>query len=124
MVATITDADQVGEFSHDIEVSSLATSQSLVFDGFSSANSNIGTGSLAFQFGTWSGSSFTANGTSQTVNITTGNDTLEGIAASINDADMGVTASVVQKSDSNYALVIRSSTASTTRCGSRQYPMM
>ena len=110
VVATITNADQAGEFSHDIEVSSLATSQTLSFDGFSSASANIGTGSLAFQFGTWSGSSFTANGTSQTVNITTGNDTLEGIAASINDADMGVTASVVQKSDNNYALVIRSST--------------
>ena len=110
VVATITDADQAGEFSHDIEVSSLATSQTLAFDGFSSASANIGTGSLAFQFGTWSGSSFTGNGTSQTVNITTGNDTLEGIAASINDSDMGVTASVVQKSDNDFALVIRSST--------------
>ena len=110
VVATITDADQAGEFSHDIEVSSLATSQTLAFDGFSSASANIGTGSLAFQFGTWSGSSFTGNGTSQTVNITTGNDTLEGIAASINDANMGATASVVQKSDNDYALVIRSST--------------
>ena len=110
VVATITDADQAGEFSHDIEVSSLATSQTLSFDGFSSASTSIGTGSLAFEFGTWSGGSFTGNGTSQTINITIGNDTLEGIAASINDADMGVTASVVQKSNNNYALVIRSST--------------
>ena len=110
VVATITNADQAGEFSHDIEVSSLATSQTLSFDGFPSASANIGTGSLAFEFGTWSGGSFTGNGTSQPVTITTGNDTLEGIAASINDADMGVTASVVQKSDNDFALVIRSST--------------
>ena len=110
VVAAITDTDKAGEFSHDIEVSSLATSQTLSFDGFSSASANIGTGSLAFEFGTWSGSSFASNGTSQAVTITAGNDTLEGIAASINDADMGVTASVVQKSDNNYALVIRSST--------------
>ena len=110
VVASITDADQAGEFRHDIEVSSLATSQTLSFDGFTSASSSMGTGSLAFEFGTWSGGSFAANGTTGTVSITTGNDTLEGIAASINDAGMGVTASVVQKSDSNYALVIRSST--------------
>ena len=110
VVATITNADQAGEFSHEIAVNSLAKSQTLAFDGFSSASANIGTGSLAFEFGTWSGSTFTGNGTSQTVNITTGNDSLEGIAASINDADMGVTASVVQKSNNNYALVIRSST--------------
>ena len=110
VVATITNADQAGEFSHEIAVNSLAKSQTLAFDGFSSASANIGTGSLAFEFGTWSGSTFTGNGTSQTVNISTGNDSLEGIAASINDAQMGVTASVVQKSNNNYALVIRSST--------------
>ena len=110
VVATITDASQAAEFSHNIDVSSLATLQTIAFDGFSSASTNIGTGSLAFEFGTWSGSSFTSNGTNQTVNITTGNDTLEGIAASINDANMGVTASIVQKSENNYALVIRSST--------------
>ncbi len=110
VVASITDKDQASEFSHEIEVSSLAMSQTLEFDGFSSASSSIGTGSLAFAFGTWSGSSFTANGTTGTVTISSGSDTLEGIAASINDADLGVTASVVQKSSRNYALVVRSST--------------
>ena len=65
---------------------------------------------------TWSGGSFAANGTTGTVSVTTGNDTLEGIAAGINDAGMGVTASVVQKSDSNYALVIRPAPASTMPC--------
>ena len=110
VVATITDASQAAEFSHNIDVSSLATSQTIAFDGFSSASTNIGTGSLAFEFGTWSGSSFTSNGTNQTVNITTGNYTLECIAASINDANMGVTASIDQKSENNYSLVIRSST--------------
>ena len=59
VVAAITDTDKAGEFSHDIEVSSLATSQTLSF-GFSSASANIGTGSLAFEFRTWSGSSLPA----------------------------------------------------------------
>ena len=62
---------------------------------------------------------FTSNGTSQTVNITNGNDTLEGIAASINDAKMGATASVVQKSENDYALVIRSARARQRDAGSR-----
>ena len=110
VVASITDRDKAGEFSHSIEVNSLATGQTLAFDGFSSASTGIGSGTIGFAFGTWSGGSFTANGTTGTVAITDGNDTLEGIAASINDANLGVTASVVQKSTTDYALVLTSST--------------
>lgn len=108
--ASITDQGAASNFSHSLEVSSLATSQTLVFDGYSSADTALGTGSLAIAFGTWSGSSFTANGTSSTVAITSGNDTLEGIAAKVNDAAIGVTASVVMKSTGNYALVFQATT--------------
>ena len=102
-----------GEFSHEIAVNSLAKSQTLAFDGFKCQRqywhwiTGIRIRDMERQY-------FTGNGTSQTVNISTGNDLLEGIAASINDAQMGVTASVVQKSNNNYALVIRSRRASTT----------
>ena len=64
------------------------------------------------------GSAFSANGTTGTVNITTGNDTLDGIAASINDASIGVSASVVQKTSTNYALVIRLQLVLAMRCRS------
>ena len=37
-----------------------------------------------------------------------GSDTLETVAATINDANIGVTASVVKKTESNYALVLHS----------------
>ena len=40
--------------------------------------------------------------------IEDGSDTLEAVAATINDADIGVTASVVKKTESNYALVLHS----------------
>ena len=43
------------------------------------------------------------------MSVTNGNDTLDGIAAQINDASIGVTASVVKEADSQYALVIQSS---------------
>ena len=105
--ATITNPDIADKFSHKLEVNSLATSQTLVFDGYSSASTTLGTGTLSFSFGTWSGSSFTANGTTKTATVASGNGTLEGIADSINDANIGVTASVIKKTATNYALVIQ-----------------
>ena len=106
--ATLKDSGVASNFSHALEVSSLATSQTLVFDGFANANAALGAGSLAFSAGTWSGGSFTGNGTTNTVTIENGSDTLEAVAATINDAAIGVTASVVKKTESNYALVLHS----------------
>ena len=50
---TITDKALVTEQQISLEVSQLARSQSLVFDGFTSASDNVGTGSLNFEFGTF-----------------------------------------------------------------------
>lgn len=109
VTASITDADNAAAFSHDIEVTSLATSQVLAFSDFTSADQSIGTGTLSFTFGTWTGSSFASSGTTSNVTISSGNGTLEGIAASINDADIGVTASVVKEKDDSYYLMLKSS---------------
>ena len=106
--ATISDSSLVNEFSHSISVDALATGQTLVFDGFSSPTDTLGSGTLTFSFGTWSGGSFTANGTSSSVSITDGNESLEAIAASINDADIDVTASVIETSTEAYSLLLRS----------------
>ena len=108
VTATLNDTGAASAFSHDVEVSSLAKSQTLVFDGFASADASLGAGSLTFSTGTWNSGSFTANGTTNTVTIADGSDTLETVAATINDADIGVTASVVKKTESNYALVLHS----------------
>lgn len=108
VTAAITNPALASSFSNEINVTSLAKRQTLAFSGFSSPTTSIGTGTLSFSFGTWNSGSFTANGTSSSVSITTGNDTLDGIAAKINDANMGVTASVIKENESQYALAITS----------------
>ena len=108
VTASITNPDNAGAFSHDISVTSLATAQVLAFPDFTSADQSIGTGTLSFTFGTWTGGSFTSNGTTNNVTISSGNGTLEGIAASINDATIGVTASIVKEKDDSYYLMLKS----------------
>ena len=108
VTASITNPDNAGAFSHDIAVTSLATAQVLAFPDFTSADQSIGTGTLSFTFGTWTGGSFTSNGTTNNVTISSGNGTLEGIAASINDATIGVTASIVKEKDDSYYLMLKS----------------
>ena len=108
VAASITNPDNASAFSHDIAVTSLATAQVLAFPDFTSADQSVGTGTLSFTFGTWTGSSFTSNGTTNNISISSGNGTLEGIAASINDAAIGVTASVVKKNDASYYLMLKS----------------
>ena len=108
----ITDSSLAAAFSHELEITSLAAAQTLVFDGYSAASAELGAGSLVFNFGTWSNGSFTANSdrTSSTVTIADGSDSIEEVAASINAAGIDVTASVLMLSDNNYALVLRSIT--------------
>ena len=108
VTASIANPDNASAFSHDIAVSSLAKAQVLAFPDFTSADQSIGTGTLSFTFGTWTGNSFASNGTTKSVTVSSGNGTLEGIAASINDASIGVTASVVKETDSSYYLMLKS----------------
>ena len=106
----ITDAGSASEFSSDIEISNLASGQTLVFGGFDSETASVGSGSLAFSFGTWNGDgSFTANGdrSDETVTLDSDNDTLTGLRNAINNADINVTASILKTDDDTYALVLR-----------------
>ena len=109
VTAAITTSAVASSFSHDISVTTLAKKQTLAFSVASDPTTSLGTGTLSFSFGTWSGGSFTANGTTGSVSITTGNDSLDGIAAQINDANIDVTASVVKEKEGQYALVVQSS---------------
>ena len=109
VTASLSNVQDASAFSHEISVSSLASSQVLAFADFSSPDAIVGTGTLSFNFGTWSNGNFTSNGTNASVTISDGNGTLEGIAASINDADIGVTASIVKEKDDSYYLMLKSS---------------
>ena len=73
-------------------LASMARSCTLLF----AAGAAVCSDGVLVELGTWAGGSFTSNGTTNNVTISSGNGTLEGIAASINDADIGVTASIVK----------------------------
>lgn len=87
--------------STEVEVRQLARAQTAASAPQASRTAAIGTGKLTLQFGTATTSGgaitgFTA-GTSAAIdiNITSGNDSLNGIAAAINAANVGVTATIV-----------------------------
>mgnify|MGYP001388334703 CR=1 FL=1 len=108
--AEVTDNTLFSEFSSDFEVSQIATEHTMVFDGFASELASVGSGTITFEFGTWSNGTFSVNSdaTGGNVTISSGADTLAEVKASINAAGLGVTASILKQSDSNYALVLKS----------------
>ena len=110
VTATIRDDAKVDQFSSSFEVSQIAQAHTLVFDGFTSESANVGSGTLTFEFGSWSSGSFTVNSevTGGSVAIENGSDTLAEVKDAINAANIGVTASILKQSDSNYALVLKS----------------
>jgi len=98
-------------FNAQISVSSLAQAQTLEFSGFSSKTDAINLGSIAIDFGSWSGNSFTLNSakTSQTVTVSSANNTLNGLAESLTAIE-GVNATVTDKGDGTFSLIINSDT--------------
>lgn len=117
--------------SYDVEVTQLAQNQSLVAAGQTSSSTAIGSGTsttLTFQFGTisggtvangvYSGASFTADpgSTAATVTIDSTNNSLLGIRDAINNANIGVKASLVKDgSASPYRLVLQASSGGAAR---------
>ena len=80
---TIDNVGKAKEFNSDINVTSLATPQTLEFTGFALPTSSIGSGNITVDFGNWIGSDGTAtdtdslfsSGTSVTANTTLGTPT-------------------------------------------------
>ena len=104
---------QVG--SYQVEVVDIAQSQSLVLESNEDPDDTLGlTGELTFEFGAWTYSgvdndipttfSVNAERDAFSIDIDT-NDSLTSIAEKINDADVGITASVL-KIDDNYQLML------------------
>lgn len=108
--ATVTGTPATGTYS--VSVSQLAQAQSTASAPVASASTVVGTGTLTIQVGTYNAkaNTFTAQSGSSPVSITinSSNDTLGGIAAAINGAGAGVTASVVTD-NSGSRLVMSSS---------------
>jgi flagellar hook-associated protein 2 len=109
---------------HDINITQLAQTQSLLAVGQASTSAAIGSGTtttLTFDFGTvsggtlsngvYSGASFTQDGTqtSGSVTIDASNNSLQGIRDAINSANIGVRASIVNDgSGTPYRLTLSS----------------
>ncbi|GGY39475.1 hypothetical protein GCM10011297_10850 [Bacterioplanes sanyensis] len=101
--------------SYNVEVINTAKSHSLASSTFSSFDEIIGTGELVFSFGeiTYDGSdnfvSQEINGDrpSKTITIDESNRTLSGVRDAINNANMGVTASIINDG-SGYRLLMTS----------------
>jgi flagellar hook-associated protein 2 len=109
-----TDSSLASEFSHTINVANIAKAQVLNFNnngsGFSSTSADIGIDQLTLEFGTWSGTSFSANSaySSTTLSLTAGATSLSDVRDAVNNANIGVTASIIEVSDSTYSLVLKS----------------
>ncbi len=108
-----TDSSLASEFSHTINVASIAAGQVLNFDnggsGFSSTTADIGIDSLTIDLGTWgAGPAFTSNGTSSSLSLTTGATSLSDVRDAINNAAIGVTASIIEVSTGSYSLMVKS----------------
>lgn len=86
LAATASRGAALDGFSGQVEVVRLATAQSMVSGGFADAGAPIGQGDLTLSIG----------GVDHTVSITPANDSLSGLAAAINAADTGVTATILR----------------------------
>ncbi|MDE1980995.1 MAG: flagellar filament capping protein FliD [Betaproteobacteria bacterium] len=117
----VTAAAGAAQGNYSVSVSSLAQAQSLIAAGQTSQTAAIGSGAtttLTFNFGTISGGSLSngiysgasfqqSSSPSQTVTINSSNNSLQGIAAAINAANIGVSATIVNDgSASPYRLVL------------------
>lgn len=90
-----------------MEVQQLAKAQSTASTAVPTGSS-LGTGSMTIELGRWDSGSFTAGaGSPVSITIATGEDSLTAIAAKINDADAGVSATVL-KDASGERLLLRS----------------
>lgn len=100
---SVTTSDAAAAGSFDLDVSQLAQSQAVASAAFATTATTVGSGTLTLRFGTVTTdeggtvTGFTPNPdkAAATVNILAGANTLEGIRDAINNADAGVSASIV-----------------------------
>ncbi|UTF60804.1 flagellar filament capping protein FliD [Gilvimarinus sp. DA14] len=99
--------------SYQVKVEQIAQSQSVASGGFASTDAEIGKGEITLRFGDWNAAldSFAVDTekSGATITIDDSNNTLEGLRDAINDAGVGVQASIVSDG-SDYRLLLTSPT--------------
>lgn len=108
---TVNNQSEAKSFTSQIAIGALAQSQTLEFSGFSSKNDQINNGTISVEFGSWDNDNFTVNSTksSQDVTVSSANNTISGLAESLNEIT-GVNATVTDKGDGTFSLIINSDT--------------
>lgn len=89
--------------SYSVEVQTLAQSQKLKSENFTSTSTTVGSGTLTIQFGTYSGGAFTLNPekAAQSITIDPGQSSLVGVRDAINEANISVSASIINDGSGN-----------------------
>jgi flagellar hook-associated protein 2 len=98
--------------SHSVEIQTLAQSHKLKSANYATTGTTLGSGTLTIQFGTYSGGSFTLNSdkAAQSITIPSGNSSLAGIRDTINQANAGVSASIVNDGTGNRIVIASNDT--------------
>jgi flagellar hook-associated protein 2 len=95
-VLTVSADDDANPGTYSIQVTQLAKTEIInTYDGFSASDAVVGTGVLSIG---------TGDGDTTEITIDSSNNTLKGIAEAINESDAGVFATLIQLTDSTYAL--------------------
>lgn len=111
LTLTSTDIDKVGATAssiakpgqYSVQVSQLAQSHKIATGSFAELTDTVGQGTLNFQFGRYADDSFSANPDKTSVNVTIGSaqSSLQGVRDAVNEADIGVTASIINDGSGN-----------------------
>ncbi|WP_295628330.1 flagellar filament capping protein FliD [uncultured Nitrosomonas sp.] len=98
--------------SYSMEIQTLAQSHKLKSANFATTGTTIGSGTITIQFGTYSGGAFTLNPdkAAQSISISSDNSSLAGIRDTINLANAGVTASIVNDGTGNRLVIASTDT--------------
>lgn len=99
---------------YSVEVKQLAVNQKLSSKGFANTTDTVGTGTLQIQFGTYDSAantfSLNADKPARSIAIDSSKQSLAGIRDAINEANAGVTASIVNDGSSNKLVVTSNDT--------------
>ncbi len=96
-LATVSGSSKAAAGNYSIEVQSLAQSQKIKSGNFADTTTTVGTGTLTIQYGTYDGGAFTLNPdkAAESITIAADQSSLAGVRDAINDADGGISASIV-----------------------------
>jgi len=103
-IVEVSASDTAATGSYNVTVNQMASAHSLASNAFAAKTDVVGTGTLTFTFGTttydpstdtYSGFTANANRTPVSITVDSTNNTLEGIRDTVNAADAGITAVIV-----------------------------